>query len=105
MQALAQGGDGDDQLGGVAERRVEQAAGALARMTGKVFGGVAEPFRQRQDGEAGADEDGDMGVRREVLDGQGRGDQDQEPVERGLEESGPAMSVQFSAPGCGRCSK
>ena len=43
-------GHGDDQLGEVAERRVEQAADRIARLDGDGLGGVAEKCCQRHDG-------------------------------------------------------
>ena len=57
VQAGAQGGERDDQLGGVAEGRVEQAADAFAHALGEMLGGPTHPRRERQDREAGGDED------------------------------------------------
>jgi hypothetical protein len=45
-----QRGHGDDQLGEVAKRRVEQAADRIARLGGDGLGRVAEKCRQRHNG-------------------------------------------------------
>jgi hypothetical protein len=43
-------GHGDDQLGEVAERRIEQAADRIARLGSDGLGRMAEKCRQRHDG-------------------------------------------------------
>ena len=43
METGAQGGERDDQLGSVAECRVEETADSLARAVGQLFCGSAEP--------------------------------------------------------------
>jgi hypothetical protein len=48
--ARVQRGHGDDQLGEVAERCVEQAADRIAGLGGDRLGGVAEKCRQRHNG-------------------------------------------------------
>ena len=54
----AQGHEGDDQLGGVAEGGVEQAADAGAGVVGQVLGGLAHEPGQGKDGQAGHHEHG-----------------------------------------------
>ena len=46
----------DDQLRGVAEGRVQQAADVRPRVVGEVLGGLAHEPGQREDGQAGGDE-------------------------------------------------
>ena len=67
VQALAQGRQGDDQLRGVAEGRIEKSADALAHAFCQLLRGAPHPHRERQDGETCADEYGDVAFRGEVL--------------------------------------
>ena len=77
--ARAQGHEGDDQLRGVAEGRVQQAADAGPGVVGDVLGGLAHEAGQGQDGEAADDEDpGRRGVGQPQVDGHGHEDE-QEP--------------------------
>lgn len=55
--ALDEGDDGDDQLGGVSESRVEETAEGLADAQGEFFGAEGEKAGEREDGEEGKDED------------------------------------------------
>ena len=58
----------DDQLGGVAERRVEQAADAAAEPLGQRLGGPADLGGQRQDGEDRGREYGDVILRNQQFE-------------------------------------
>jgi hypothetical protein len=87
-QPFAQRDEGDDQFGCVAERGIEEPADPLARAFGDVFGGPAEPARERQDREAGTGEDRDVRLRPRELEPNRNGHEEQEPVERGLEQVG-----------------
>jgi hypothetical protein len=57
LEPSAQGGERDDQLGGVAECGIEQPAHAFARPVGKLLGGAAHPPGKRQYRDRGRDED------------------------------------------------
>ena len=50
-QPLTQGQDADDQLGGIAEGRVQQPADAATEMLGELLGGTPDEGGQGQDGE------------------------------------------------------
>ena len=50
-------GDAEDQLGGIAERRVEQASRRGTHPLGQPLGGVAHRLRQRDQRSAGDEED------------------------------------------------
>ena len=65
VQALAERQRADDQLGGVAERRVQQAADAAAEMLGEDFCRVADEGRKRQDRERRRKKDRDVALRGE----------------------------------------
>jgi hypothetical protein len=67
-QTLAERRDGDDQFGGVAERRVEKAADAFARMVRQRLRRAAHPSGQRQDGESRREEDPQVPFWREMLE-------------------------------------
>ena len=64
----AQRDQGDDELGGVAEGGIEQAARAFAYPGGEMLGGVPHPGGERQDRQPGGNEDPQVGMRREVLE-------------------------------------
>src|SRR6185312_515935 len=53
--------DRDDELGGVPERRVQDAAHLRARALGELLGGDAHDPRQRDERQPGRDEDGGVG--------------------------------------------
>ena len=57
IETLTQGHAGDDQLGGIAEGGVEQAAGAFAGVARELIGGAAQPSGERNYGEASGQED------------------------------------------------
>ncbi len=57
QQSLADGHDGDDQLGRVAQRGIEQAPQARARVNGQRLGGRAHQPRQGDHGQAGRGKD------------------------------------------------
>ena len=73
--------DGDDQLRGIAEGGIQQAADALPGVVRQVFGGIAEPSRQRQDGQAGCRKDEGVGFRREELKPDRDRDKKEKPAE------------------------
>lgn len=73
MQAGAQGGDGDDQLGGVAEGGVEQAADPFAAALGQLLGGLAQPAGQGNDGDRCRDEDQQVLLWGQVFQNEGEG--------------------------------
>lgn len=80
MKALLQGDEGDDQLGGVSEGGVEKAADGFAGAGGEVLGGAAEPAGEGDDGQAGAQEDGDVPIRARELEIHADGYEQQEEV-------------------------
>ena len=67
-QACAQRQRADDQLRGIAERRVQQPADAAAEMLGQLLGGAPHVGGQRQDGEHRRAEDRDVTLRRQQLE-------------------------------------
>ena len=84
-QAGAQRHDRDDQLGGVAERRVEQAADRGAGPMRQVLGRLAHVARQREHPEAGDEEHPDGGRVHHVAEHDAhrhREQQDQPPRDR-----------------------
>ena len=80
-QAGPERGDRDDQLGGVPERRVEEAADALAGPLGDLFGGPAEPARERHDREPRRDEDQQRSFGRDMLEHHRDRNEREEPIE------------------------
>ena len=82
--AGAQRDEGDDQLGGIAEGGVEQAADALADPGRELLGRQAEQARQRDDGDAGQDEDQQGRVRPGVVHPGGYRNGEQQPRQRRL---------------------
>ena len=78
----AEGGECDHQLGQVAERRVQQAPDRVARLRGHGLGGVAQQGRQGHDGQDGQHEEQRVGVGRELLPGEDRRHEDQQPQQR-----------------------
>ncbi len=56
QQALSDGENRDDEFGGVAQRRVEQAADAGAGVRRQLFGGVPEESGHRDDSQRRGDE-------------------------------------------------
>ena len=56
VQAGLQRDDGDDELGGIAEGGVEQAARGRAKPAGQLLGGDADEAGQRHDGQAAGEE-------------------------------------------------
>jgi hypothetical protein len=82
VEAGAQRGEGDDQLGHVAEGRVEQAADAGARLLGEVLGRLAHRRGERHDRERRREEDEHRLVGGEVLERERDRHEDQQPLHR-----------------------
>ena len=72
-----QRGEGDDQLGGVAERRVEEPPDAFPGFLGELLGGPAHPARQGQDREGRSGEDQQMPLRCQMFKGDRDGNENQ----------------------------
>ena len=68
-QALGDREEGDDQLGRVAEARVEEAADPGPGVMGCVLGRLADEPRERDEGRGGEDEDEDLAAAR-TMDGE-----------------------------------
>src|SRR5207248_831849 len=60
-QAMADRQGGDDQLGGVAERRIQQAAQPGAELVSQVFGRFAYQAGQWNEGDRREDEENEVG--------------------------------------------
>ena len=80
VEPRAQGGERDDEFGGIAEGRVEQPADPLAHALRKLLGRAAHPRGQGQDGQSRGGEDQEMPVGREKFQADRDGDEEQEPV-------------------------
>ena len=90
VQPLLQGEEGDDQLGGVAEGDVEEAADAGAAAGGELLGGAAHQRGGRDHAERGRDEDQRRRRVREL-------EHDRDDDER-HQQIRPAFSAQEEAP-------
>jgi hypothetical protein len=71
VEARAQRGDRDDQLGCVAEGGVQEAADAFPGLRGDLLGGAARPAGERNDREGRGGEDPEMAIRQPMLERQG----------------------------------
>ena len=81
IETRSQGRHRDDQLGGVSEGGIQQAAQPLAGPVRELLGGAPEPAGQRHDRQRGRQEDPRMPLRREELQSDGDRNEDQQPVE------------------------
>ena len=86
--AGAQRHQGDDQLGGIAQGGVEEAADALAETGCQLLGGDAKQTGQRHDGEAGHQEHQQGIVRSSVMQPGGNRHGEQQPCQGGFGHHG-----------------
>ena len=82
--ARAQGEEGDDHLGGVAEGGVEQPAERGAGDGGEVLSGLADERGQGDDGDGGGEEEDPIGGVDGEFEEEVEGEEDQQPVEGGV---------------------
>ncbi|KAH6607600.1 hypothetical protein Trco_003913 [Trichoderma cornu-damae] len=81
-----EGDDGDDELDGIAERGVEQAAEGLAGPEGDLLGGEAQHGGKGDDGDEVDDEDGDAADGVDVVDGDADRGGNQQQVDPRVEQ-------------------
>jgi hypothetical protein len=83
VQAGVQRDDGDDELGGIAEGRIQEPTDALPRPHRQLLGGAAHPAGERNDGQGRREEDPERLLRREMLESGGERDERDEPARHG----------------------
>ena len=84
QQAAVDGEDGDEHLGDVAKRRVEQPADGRVRVHRELLGHKAEPLRERQSASSGDEDEPVAQVEHRAADRERHADQ--QDVELGAEE-------------------
>src|SRR4029453_6200539 len=102
LEALAQGEQGDDELGGVAEGDVEEAADAGAGAGRQLLGGPPHQGRGGDDPEGGREEDG-RGPGVDPLQEDGQGDERHQQVRPAVpaEQESPEVEAGLEVGGGG----
>ena len=82
VQPGTQRGERNDELGGIAERRVQEPANAFAHALRELLRGPAHPAGKRQNGEAGGRENEQIPLGSEEFQADRDRDKEQKPVHR-----------------------
>ncbi len=82
MQTGPESEEGNDELGGVAEARIEKTANPFSQARRQVFRGLAHPTGERDNGQTGGDKD-PQGIGLKPPQSDGDRDKYQETIQRG----------------------
>src|SRR5688572_23236406 len=82
MESGAQGNNRDDELSGVAERRVQQTTNSFAQRFRELLGSPAHQTSERNDGQRGSDEDRHAAGMHEILERKRNGYEYQQQIQQ-----------------------